>query len=161
MHSIKNLLLAGSYLVLLAGGAMGQTWATAISKNKEGDRAIVFRFVKEFAPDFDRRKQPMRVILVWKYSSEKGMPSGEERTAMDHFEDLLAPLLGPNGANSLAIVSTGENLREWTIYTSSDSNFIGGMNLLLKNEPRFPIEVHSGPDPSWHTYQEFLAQVKP
>jgi Family of unknown function (DUF695) len=140
--------------------AFADTWATAVSKNAAGNRAIIFRFKKDFAAGFDRLSQPDCVILVWKYRSDRGMPPKEERVSMDAMEDLLQPLEESNGFATLAIVSTGEDLREWTYYTASESDFIKRMNQLLAGNPRFPIEIHSGPDPTWQSYETFRKTVR-
>lgn len=68
-----------------------QVWATAISRNEAKGTAIIYRYVKEFPPGFVRNQQPDRIIVVWRYQGEKGMPSVEERDRMDDFEDALSP----------------------------------------------------------------------
>jgi len=101
-----------------------KTWATAISTNESNGRKIIFRYIKEFRPDFQLMEQPDRVILMWKYQSEQGMPQLEERERMDQMEDALEPLLLKDNFASLALVSTGENLREWIYYAKSEYEFI-------------------------------------
>lgn len=136
-----------------------QTWATAISRN--GDRQIVFRFVKDFAADFQRKSQPDRVILVWKYKSENGMPSRPERERMDELEDLLKPTIEDGGFSTIALVSTGENLREWIYYTKSEREFMTRLNVALRGQKAFPIQIHAAPDPHWTSYERFKSDVKP
>lgn len=139
--------------------ASAQEWATAVSKNQAQDRAVVFRYISSFAPGFTPTSQPIRVILVWKYESDSGMPSLTERESMDSLEDTLSPTIESNGFATLALVSTGENSREWIYYAKSEEQFMTMLNTALKGEPSFPIEIHSAPDPKWSTYKEFVSGV--
>jgi len=133
-------------------------WATAISKQAGTDRQIVFRFAKSFRQGFQRPSYPDRVILVWKYKSQSGMPSTAEREAMDRMEDLLQPNV--ENSSILALVSTGENLREWIFYAKSEEQFLMSLNKALATQERFPIEVHAAPDPEWSSYERFRSEVR-
>ena len=145
-------------LLLMTATSNAQTWATAISKNEIDGRAIVFRYIKEFRDGFVRTTQPDRIIIVWRYDGEKGMPSQEERQRMDELEDSLAPVI-ENEFSSLVFVSTGDNLREWTYYTQSGDDFLSHLNLALRSKPAFPIEIYVAPDPSWVTYDRFAGNI--
>ena len=79
---------------------------------------------------------------------------------MNLLEDSLEPILDQDDFATLAIVTTGENLREWTYYAKSDEAFIQGLNLALVGLPVFPIEIHTALDPTWSMYEEFKAGVK-
>ncbi|HNC53259.1 MAG TPA: DUF695 domain-containing protein [Accumulibacter sp.] len=136
------------------------SWATAISKQEGTGRAIVFRYAKEFRAGFERSIFPHRVILVWKYQSESGMPVPREREAMDRMEDLLGPLVDTSGVSVLALVSTGENLREWIFYARAESEFLAALNQALTGQPRFPIEVHTARDAEWSSYERFRKGVR-
>ncbi len=140
--------------------SIAQVWATAIAKNERDGTAIVYRYIKEFQKDFVRSQQPDRVIVVWRYQGQKGMPSLEERARMDELEDALAPLQ-KNGFSSLALVSTGNNLKEWTYYAREEDAFFERLNKALGAKQPFPIEIHGSPDPSWKTYDDFVKGVQP
>ena len=75
------------------------------------------------------------------------MPSTSEREKMENLEDSLGPEVEFNGFSTLALVSTGNNLREWTYYTKSESEFLSLLNKALKGKSVFPIEIHTAPDP--------------
>jgi hypothetical protein len=151
-------LLILALLVASMGDAIAQndrSWALFESKKQGSDRAIVFRYAKTFAPSFQRAMYPDRVILVWKYSSESGMPVIAERERMDRLEDLILPAVEEKAQSVLVLVSTGEGFREWIYYTKSASVFVEKLNETLKTSPRFPIEIHAAPDPTWSTYEAF------
>jgi len=136
------------------------TWATAVSKQPSTGRAIIYRYAKDFRDGFAKPELPARIILVWRYKSDNGMPSPAERQAMDRMEDLLEPLIQRSGQIVLAIVSTGDDLREWTFYAKSEDVFLAKLNERLAGKPRFPIEVHAGPDLKWSTYERFRSEVR-
>jgi hypothetical protein len=144
----------------MINSAFAQVWATATSTNPSNGRVIIFRFIKEFDPNFSRATQPSRVILVWRYNSEHGMPNLVERQRMDAMEDALEPLLEKDHFATLALVSTGENLREWTYYGKSEDGIIALINQALAGKPTFPIEIHTADDPNWTAYEAFRANIR-
>ena len=137
-----------------------QLWATAISTNAQNGRVIIFRYARKFHATFDRASQPIRIIIVWKYQSESGQPITEEHRRMNELEDALDSVLDQDRFTTLALVSTGENLREWTYYAKSEDEFMGRLNYALLEKPVFPIEIHVARDPEWTMYEEFAAGVK-
>jgi len=146
-------------LLTMPISSIAQVWATAISRNENAGTAIVYRYIKEFRKDFARDKQPDRIIVVWRYQGEKGMPSSDERARMDELEDALAALQADE-FSTLALVSTGDNLKEWTYYAQNEDEFFRRLNDALHAKQPFPIEIHALPDPLWTTYERFATGVK-
>lgn len=79
---------------------------------------------------------------------------------MDELEDLLSPAVETTGVATLALVSTGEGLREWTYYAKSENVFLGKVNQALQHHPQFPIDIHVAQDKAWRTYEQFVQQVQ-
>ena len=114
-------------------------WATAISTNAHNGRKIIFRYAKAFSATFDRTSQPIRIIVVWKYQSESGQPVAEDHQLMNLLEDTLeSALKKDDGFATLALVSTGEDLREWTYYTKSESRIHEPTQLRVGGNGIFP-----------------------
>lgn len=151
--------LASTAGVARAGNSDVAVWATATSKHATNGRVIVFRFAKEFRAGFEKSALADRVILAWRYNSASGLPVVQEREAMDRMEDLLAPVVDKPGVAVLALVSTGEGLREWVYYTRSEQEFLNSLNQALAGAQRFPIEIHTASDPQWSTYERFRKRV--
>ncbi len=61
---------------------------------------------------------------------------------------------------ALALVSTGEYLREWTYYAKSETEFTARFDFALAGMPAFPIKIHMARDPTWDMYQRFKADIK-
>jgi hypothetical protein len=131
-----------------------RTWATATSTN--GERTIVYRFVLNLGAGSHRSRQSARVFLVWRFESETGMPSSFESQRMNQLEDTLAPHLEEGGIATLAMVSTGDGLREWTYYAESVETFLTKLNLAFVGLEPFPIEIHDSLDPDWQYYTAFV-----
>ncbi|MBL0731204.1 DUF695 domain-containing protein [Piscinibacter sp. HJYY11] len=140
--------------------ASAQTWAIATSKHSSEDKAIVFRYLDEPPPKQNRETFPVRVVVVWRYQGNKGMPVTPERERMERFEDLLEPTVEKSGLAALVLVSTGNGSREWTYYTKSEEQFFTALNRALAGEKKFPVEIHVGADPTWSTYERFRKQVR-
>ncbi|HXI93345.1 MAG TPA: DUF695 domain-containing protein [Blastocatellia bacterium] len=58
------------------------------------------------------------------------------------------------------LVSTGEDLREWTYYVKSEAEFTARLNYALAGVPAFPIEIHAASDPDWDMFERFKAGIK-
>jgi len=145
----------------MAVGSHVRMWATAVSTNRDNGRKIIFRYAKEFSSDFDRASQPIRIIIVWKYQSESGQPAAEDHQRMNLFEDALESVLNQDRSfATLALVSTGEDLREWTYYVNCEDKFGARLNYAFAGMPEFPIEIHVACDPNWEMYEQFKAGVR-
>jgi hypothetical protein len=129
-------------------------WATATSTHSGNGRVIIFRFAREFHPYFDKALQPDRIIIVWKYESETGQPLSDEHQRMNLLEDKLGSIVFDGEFATLALVSTGENLREWIYYARSEDEFMDRLNQALA-DTAFPIEIHTAIDPTWENYEAF------
>jgi Family of unknown function (DUF695) len=129
-------------------------WATAKTTHSRNGRIIFFRFARELQPHFDRASQPDLIIVVWKYESETGQPRSDEYERMSIFEDMLGPAVFEGEFATLALVSTGENLREWIYYARSEDEFMDRLNQALAGAV-FPIEIHTATDPTWENYESF------
>jgi hypothetical protein len=144
----------------MADDSQVRVWATAISTNADNGKKIFFRFAKEFGPSFDRTSQPVRVIIVWRYQSETGQPIADEFRRMNELEDALAPILDQDRFATLALVSTGEGLREWTYYAQSENEFEARFEHALAEHSVYPIEIHAAHDPTWQMYEEFKSGIR-
>ncbi|WAC62676.1 DUF695 domain-containing protein [Pseudoxanthomonas sp. SL93] len=131
-------------------------WATAIAKHQTLDRAIVYRYIQDFEPGFERNALPHRIDILWEYASSSGMPSVEERQRMDAAEDAIAPSVGQDGAAVLVYVETGEGLRRWSFYVRSEGEFMQRLNGALSLASPLPIQLEASSDPDWSLHDQFL-----
>ncbi len=92
---------------------------------------------------------------MWKYASESGQPGPIDLGGMNSLEDALEGALKGSHVATLAVVSTGENLREWTFYALSEDSFLERFDEAIGNLPPLPIEIHTAHDPTWSMYTKF------
>jgi hypothetical protein len=144
----------------MAVGSDVQMWTTAISTNTHNGRKIIFRYAKDFSATFRRDSQPIRIIMIWKYQSETGQPFAEDLQRMNLLEDTLESVLKDDSFATLALVSTGENFREWIYFAKSETGFEARFDYALDGMSASPIDIHVASDPTWDTYQRFKADVK-
>jgi len=78
---------------------------------------------------------------------------------MDDFEDALSPL-EEDGFSTLALVSTGDNIKEWTYYIKAEKPILERLNLALRPKASFPVEIHAATDVEWVTSQQFIEGVR-
>ena len=79
---------------------------------------------------------------------------------MIQFEEVLGPVLDQGSFATLALVSTGEDLREWIYYAQSEGEFAARFDYAFAGRSAFPVEIHTAHDPQWRTYEEFRAGVR-
>ena len=132
-----------------------ELWATALSLNTTTGRQIIWRYAKDFRAGLDRTRQPYRILIVWNYASETGQPDPTDHEAMNRLEDALEGVLRGSQVATLALVSTGENLREWTYYAQSEDSFSERFDEALEDLTALPIDIHVAHDPMWSMYTKF------
>jgi hypothetical protein len=79
---------------------------------------------------------------------------------MNALEDALAPVVAGDDFATLVLVSTGENLREWTYYAKAEDEFMARLNYAFIGEEPFPIEIDVQSDQEWSMYEKFKAGVR-
>ena len=94
---------------------------------------IIFRFVKEFRAGFKKSSLPDRVILVWRYESESGLPASAEREAMDRLEDLLSPVVEKKGEPP-RVLRRLQHLRRWSPVFPPNENAANVIAWLQNND---------------------------
>jgi Family of unknown function (DUF695) len=135
------------------------SWATAVSKNESSGTAIIYRYIQKFDVVKTMSRHKFRVIVTWEYSSQNGMPDAANQQLMDSFENALEKHMAEGDFSTLAIVSTGDNLREWTYYSASEAEFFTRFNDALVGKERFPVKLHAAMDDEWSTYNDFLKTI--
>jgi hypothetical protein len=87
-------------------------------------------------------------------------PVPEAHKQMNLLEDTLEPDPGQGPFATLALVSTGGNLREWIYYAKSEDAFMARLNYAPAGSSAFPIKIHIAHGPSWKMYEEFTSGLK-
>lgn len=128
----------------------------ARAKHADGSEAI-FRYFHP-KPD-DWQAYPEEISIRWEYPGG-ALPDDEVRAAMDELEEALDPLLdGDESRATLPLVITGLGVREWAYYARSYQDFLSGLNELLADLPRFPIQINHSSDPEWRHWHDYVDRL--
>jgi len=146
-------------LTVFASPAAATLYSVAKATNPTNGRVIVYRFVDQYDAGFEKAQYPVRITIRWKYKGTNGMPVKAANVSMIALEDALEPVLEKDAFASLAIVRTGNDLREWIYYAKSKGEFQSRLNRALAGKPVFPIEMLAENDPEWAEYEDFTSHV--
>ena len=121
-------------------------------------KPLLFR-IRQRAPAFANQDDFTRLLTVsWAYESDdSGMPPEEVSERMQTLEDLLIAPIEIEQQGFLAVVATGNNVRDWLWYIRDRQTIANIVNVALGNEEPFPIELNVEEDPMWETYRNFLS----
>ena|SRR2546430_6274367 len=128
-----------------------------IAEAEEDGLPIIFR-VREMRPrGVEPQRYPNLISVLWAFDkSESGMPDDPTVDRMNDFEDRLDALEGANRGYMMVTI-TGNGRREWLWYVADSSEFMTGVNRLLRSVPaKFPVSFEGAEDPAWQTYGAFI-----
>lgn len=132
------------------------TWS--IAEGEEDGKPLYIRFRDEFREKGPDSRFPRLIQIVWKYEADdKGLPSLEVVPALKSFESRLAEAVETDKLALLVAVCTHNGEREWMFYAQSVARFQERLNALQAeqdDEPPFPIDISSAPDPKWSAFFE-------
>jgi uncharacterized protein DUF695 len=154
---VKHLFVLTLLLCRLAVAAdTGGLWSTAVATRPSDGWRIVSRYLDQAISSTEKKRLPVAVTVRWRYDSPNGMPSKSELDAMYRLEDLLEERRA-RGAGFLVLVQTGNNMRSWTFFARSESDFRKSAELPLQE---FPVEIEVVADPDWKALEGFRAGVR-
>jgi hypothetical protein len=115
-----------------------------------GGRKFLIRF-RQFPPDFDRTKYPIRLNIFWlmSESSSVGLPLQSETVRLEQFEDRIVDAVEPDQHSVLSVVLTGDGQREFVFHTDDDSGFVERLSAMPQEAKPYPIEIRRFRDPDW------------
>ena len=77
---------------------------------------------------------------------------------MDSLEDTVERV-APSKA-TLAVVSTGNNLRRWVYYTESASNFIEAVRAVQSRAADVSLDFETAADPGWTFHDSLVRSIR-
>jgi hypothetical protein len=136
-------------------------WSVAEVVHDDGQVTTV-RFRQR--PSLETREAlPEQFTVEWAFeeTSSVGLPTSKANGEAAKAEALFVPHLQAEGRALLVVVSTGEGVREWFFYCRDSFEMQARLNEALSGvEARFPVKLHSGHDPEWRVYEQFVAQFE-
>ena len=148
-------LAAGAFAGVAHADVKDDVWFTAVIEKPVTGQRVLVRYVDKFREPVDRAAYPYAVVLSWRYASATGLPDRDETDAMYELEDRLGSQLDGPGRGMLVQISTGENVRLWTYYARSETDFRAALQAARQPAARFPVQVSASYDPGWSEYERF------
>lgn len=133
-----------------------------IGRYYENDLPVIVKFVNEFPENHLRIKFPMLTVISWKYEGEtnNGMPLTETNEKMIVLEDAIENTMDSSKQYLHAYSRTGNNLKEFVYYSSSQDQFMTLLNETLVTHERYPIEINFYDDPEWNEFKKLIEDFK-
>ena len=129
-----------------------------IGKYIENDFPVIVRFINELPGKKVVNKFPLLVVVSWKYNGEKnnGMPEKKINERMIGLESLIERSLQASNAFTHAYSRTGNNLKEFVCYGTSQKEFMDLLNKTLAKHEEYPIEINFYEDKEWVEFKKLI-----
>jgi hypothetical protein len=116
---------------------------------------VIYKFVDESPSDETRVKYPWLTVIAWQYdgSENNGMPGEALLGQMDTLERRLEKLVD-DGYSIHAYSRTGKDLKELDYHIRDRDDFIGTLNDVLGDDPRYPISIGFYKDEAWEDLEK-------
>lgn len=134
--------------------AKSNDWWTSPTEAENGSLIMVTgrRDIDKYR---DNPKFSIRVEITWKYQGEaNGMPDRAVSEQMEQVQDALTAVFDKDPVAVLTGIYTGDNRRDWVLYTLSTNIFQKKINEALAGFPLLPLEIYAENDPDWAEYAE-------
>lgn len=88
------------------------------------------------------------------------MPLKEVNTKMIVLEQTIVRTMDASKQYKHAYSRTGNNLKEFVYYSSSQVEFMDLLNQALAKHERYPIEIDFYEDPQWSEFEKLIKDFK-
>jgi Family of unknown function (DUF695) len=131
------------------------TWAGA--ESEYNNQLLLIRF-REIPRAFPRSKYPERVNVFWEMGEvdENGLPTEDEFTRLETFENRLVDAVEPDAQSILVAALTCNGEKEFVFYTTEVSEFLQRLTNMPQEEERYPITIQKYDDPDWGYFDSVL-----
>ena len=122
-----------------------------IGRSYKDGLPVIWKFVNEEPSDDTRAALPWLTVISWRYedSDNNGMPNKATNERMIQLEDAIRDGVAAAGFCEHAISKTGSNQKELIYYIHDSDSFLERLNIALRLQDRYPIEITFYEDPDW------------
>jgi hypothetical protein len=131
------------------------TWT--VSTADQDGQPIVLRVRSQMPAVEDRQRHAQLIVVGWRYDgTETGLPTADEKSAMQDFEHAVEAGLERSGAGTPVASITGAGHNEWRYYAADADTFVAALNASLEGHPTYPLEIEMFDDSEWQGLQQLL-----
>lgn len=129
-----------------------------IGRYYENEIPVIMKFVNELPDKKIIERLPFLTVVSWKYdgSENNGMPQKQINEKMIVLEGALEEALETSDVFVHAYSRTGNNLKEFVYYSTSQADFVTTLNRTLEKQERYPIEIDFYEDKEWSEFRKVL-----
>lgn len=129
-------------------------WWTAPAEGENGNLILVTGR-RGMQPVIDTGHYRYRIEITWQYVGDsKALPQFEDSKMMEAVTDALNDCFARDPVAVLTGIYTGDNQRNWVLYTRSLPIFQRKLNEALAPFPALPLQFEAEEDPEWQEYRE-------
>lgn len=118
---------------------------------------LVIRVRSQMPEVAERQRHAHLVVVGWPYDgADTGLPTAEDTTLMQTFEDAVAAGIERGGTGIQVASLTGAGHKEWRYYAADAEAFVAALNASLDGHPTYPLEIEMFNDSEWQGLQQLL-----
>ena len=136
--------------------SLSEKWTLATGE--EDGKKLIYR-IRLAAPTLATESSfPQLLVALWEFESvnEERLPTPKDVEQMTRFENLLRAAIEEAHQGFLAVILTGNGLRDWQWYVRDPKRTMELLNKTLGSLEPFPVEFSFQEDPEWAIYRQFL-----
>ncbi len=133
-----------------------------IGRYYENELPVILKFVNTLPEKEIMDKLPMLTVVSWNYdgSTNNGMPLEGDNKRMIVLEDTIEEAMEESQMYLHAYSRTGNNLKEFAYYSTSQEDFMSILNQALAEHELYPIEIKFYEDEEWTDFKKLLEDFK-
>ena len=121
---------------------------------------LLIRF-REIPQPFTRSKYPERLNVFWKMSEQdhNGLPSEDEFSRLEAFEDYLVGAVEHDEHSILVAVLTCNGEKEFIFHTNDVPGFLSRLANIPHERERYPITIQRFHDSNWSYFESVIPKI--
>ena len=133
--------------------------AWTVAEEMHDNKPVIIRF-RNLNQTFPRNSYPQRLNIFWTFSmpTELGLPSPDDSSKAQLFEDRLIEAVETEGHAILSMVLTGKGQREFVFHAFNVNEFLQRLTQMLQEKERYPIEINFAEDVEWDYVDRVLGE---
>jgi hypothetical protein len=132
-----------------------------VAEGKQAGLPVIIRARQHLQPLVSAPSHAKLLRIGWPFvpDAASGLPSREQNSRMQAFEDAIFAELERDQLCIFFCVYLHDGVKRWFAYTSDVQTTCERINAALAGHERYPIEMQVEDDPTWQEYADMLAGI--